>query len=165
MKKILLILFALLFISSFSQSFSQVHGKKFGFGIVLGEPTGGTVKFWTQTNNAFVVDLGASYFGSPRIGVDYLWHFDAFHSNIAKLYAGPGAALGIGEGNGFWYKGKKEGIYYHSGVGLGIRGVFGVNVVPDETPLEFFFEIGALIGLAPDFGSGIDAALGLRFYP
>ncbi len=76
---------------------------------------------------------------------------------------GPGGVLGIGEGNGFWYKGK-----YHrtsGNFGLGARGVFGINVVPERTPLEIFFEMGVLVGLAPDFGSSVDAALGMRFYP
>jgi hypothetical protein len=142
-------------------------GEDFGFGIVLGEPTGATLKFWTQPTNALVVNVGASYFGSPRIGVDYLWHFDAFKSDVAYLYAGPGGVIGFGEGNGIWYKreGDKYFVKEDDEIGLGARGVFGVNVVPRDTPLETFFEIGVLIGLAPDFGSSIDAALGIRFYP
>ncbi len=143
------------------------QGEDFGFGIILGEPTGATLKFWTQRSNAFVVDVGASYFGSPRIGVDYLWHFDAFKSDIAYLYAGPGAAIGFGESNGFWYKDHGDKYFYKTEgeIGLGVRGVFGVNVIPRDTPIETFFEIGVLIGLAPDFGSSIDAAIGIRFYP
>ena len=50
------------------------QGKQFGFGIILGDPTGGTAKLWTTGDNALAFHLGASYFGSPRIGVDYLWH-------------------------------------------------------------------------------------------
>ncbi len=80
-----------------------------------------------------------------------------------NLYAGPGGVLGTGGGNGFWYKGK----YHRTGndLGLGVRGVFGINVIPERTPLEIFFEMGVLVGLAPDFGSSVDAALGMRFYP
>src|SRR5690606_3547873 len=159
-----LILLSIICISSAQAQSPQ--GKNFGFGIVLGEPTGGTLKFWTQRPNAIVVNIGSSYFGNLRIGADYLWHFDAFNSDIAFLYAGPGAAIGFGEGKGFWYKGK-NGFYFreNKGAGLGVRGVFGVNVVPQRIPLEFFFEVGALIGIVPDFGSAVDAALGMRFYP
>lgn len=142
------------------------RGKNFGFGIILGEPTGATLKYWTSRDNALAFSIGGSYFGSPRIGADYLWHFDAFRSRIVELYAGPGAAIGIGEGGGGWYKGEKGRFYYRDdGAGLAIRGVFGVNVIPERTPLEIFFEFGALIGIAPDFGSAIDVALGVRFYP
>ncbi|MHB8578633.1 MAG: hypothetical protein ACYDA4_02090 [Ignavibacteriaceae bacterium] len=136
-------------------------GKNWGFGIILGEPTGVTFKYWTENDNAFVFDLGSSYFGSPRLDADYLWHFNAFNTDIANLYAGPGLALGFGKGNGFWDKTFRT----NGGAALGIRGVFGVNILPRRTPLEIFGEIGVLVGLTPDFGSGIDGAIGIRFYP
>ncbi|HEY6907079.1 MAG TPA: hypothetical protein VI230_06390 [Ignavibacteriaceae bacterium] len=164
MKKYVILIILIITISGLSkaQSYSP-YGREFGFGIMVGDPLGATLKFWTQPDNAFVVDVGASYFGSPRIGVDYLWHFNAFRSSIANLYAGPGGVLGIGEGNGFYDNNK-----YHRGggeLGLGARGVVGVNLVPRDTPLEVFFEIGVLLSLAPDFGSGVDVGLGIRFYP
>ena len=165
MKRLLFIALTALLINNslFAQS---PEGKTFGFGIVLGEPTGVTLKFWTQRSNAFVLDIGASYFGSPRIGLDYLWHFDAFNSSQVKLYAGPGVVIGIGQGNGFWYK-EKHGFYYRAGseIGLGARGVFGVNFVPRSSPLEMFFELAAMVGITPVSGSAFDAAIGIRYYP
>ncbi len=165
MRRLFVLAVAIFILANTQSIFAQSpQGKQFGFGIMLGDPTGATLKFWTQNENAFVVDIGSSYFGSPRIGGDYLWHFNAFHSSIANLYAGPGVVLGFGRGHGFWY--SDEGFYARgSGTGLGVRGVFGVDVVPRDNPLEFFFEVGVLVGLAPDFGSAVDAALGLRFYP
>ncbi len=164
MKKYIILIALIIGTFSFlnAQSFSS-PGKKFGFGIMVGDPLGATLKFWTKPENAFVVDIGASYFGSPRIGVDYLWHFNAFKTQIVNLYAGPGGVIGVGEGNGFWYDGK----YHRSkgNVGLGARGVVGVNFVPRETPIEAFFEIGVLVALAPEFDSGLDVGLGIRFYP
>ena len=75
------------------------EGKSFGFGLILGNILGGTVKGWVSPENALVADIGQSYFGSPRIQADYLWHFDAFHSRIVKMYAGPGLAIGFGNEN------------------------------------------------------------------
>lgn len=143
-------------------------GKDFGFGLILGEPLGGTIKYWTNAENAFVVDIGRSYFGSPRIQVDYLWEFDAFKSNIVKMYAGPGVGFGLGrEGYGLWYKSGKEHFYYREagGVGVSVRAIFGINIVPRNTPLEIFVEAGPNIGIAPGFGAAFDAAVGIRFYP
>ncbi len=160
MKRLFLGMF--LFVTVTFNLFAQSPGRKnLGFGIILGEPTGVTVKYWTEYDNAFVFDLGSSYFGSPRFDVGYLWHFNAFNSDIANLYAGPGLALGFGEGNGFWDKSFRE----TSGTEIGVRGVFGVNILPRRTPLELFGEIGVLVGITPDFGSGIDGAIGIRFYP
>lgn len=166
MKNILFIVLILTGIIT-NNAYSQSPGSKnFGFGIILGDPTGLTLKYWTQRDNALVFDLGASYFGSPRIDVDYLWHFDAFRSNIAKLYAGFGGVLGIGEGKGLYYT-EHHGFYFRTdnGLGLGVRGLIGVNVIPRNSPLEFFLEAGLLVGLSPDFGSAGDVGLGIRFYP
>lgn len=170
MKKVLFLAVALcaLVVISFSQASAQgPRGKEFGFGLVLGEPTGLTIKYWLNKENALTASLGASYFGAPRIGVDYLWHFDVFKSNIVKMYAGPGLVLGIGEGRGFWYKEKHGKFYFRSDgeTGIAFRGVFGLNIVPRNTPLEIFLELGPLVGISPTSGSAIDAALGIRFYP
>lgn len=144
------------------------QGHNFGFGIIVGEPLGGTIKYWFNSENALDADIGGSYFGSPRIDVDYLWHFDAFQSRIVKLYAGAGGALGFGRSNnGFLYKGEGNRFYVREGdnVGFGIRGLFGLNVIPNRSPLEIFLHFGVLVGLAPETGSAVDLALGLRFYP
>ncbi len=161
----LLFLLSVLFIVGSAAFAQSPQGRKYGFGIMLGDPSGITAKIWTQPSNAWVIDLGTSYFGSPRIDVDYLWHFDAFNSRVATLYAGPGGAIGFGKGHGVYYK-NDQGFYVRdNGTGLGIRGVFGVNFVPTTSPLEFFFEVGMLVGITPDFGSAVDAAIGMRFYP
>jgi hypothetical protein len=140
-------------------------GKAWGFGIMAGDPVGFTAKYWTNTENAYVFDVGSSYFGSPRFDVDYLWHFDAFHSRVAELYAGPGAAIGFGNGHSFYYNDSGVLVAESDNTSLGVRGVFGLNVIPMNSPLEIFFEVGLLVGLSPNFGSAFDASLGLRFYP
>ena len=156
-------LFLILISSSTILKAQSLNGKNFGFGIVLGDPTGGTAKLWLNRDNALAFSLGSSFFGSPRIGVDYLWHFLALDTDIVNLYAGPGGVIGIGEGKGFWNKGRF--IRTGNEIGIGGRGVFGLNVVPHRTPLEIFFELGVVIAFAPDFGSAADAAIGIRFYP
>jgi hypothetical protein len=164
LKNMFYLIFLLLVLSGSSELSGQSpRGKNFGFGIILGDPTGGTAKMWLNRENALAFSLGSSFFGSPRLGVDYLWHFYAFDTDIVNLYAGPGGVIGFGEGKGFWHKGK----FVRTGneVGLGGRGVFGLNVVPHRTPLEIFLELGVIIGFVPDFGSAADAAVGVRFYP
>lgn len=143
-------------------------GRDFGFGIVLGEPLGATVKLWTAPDQALVGSIGGSYFGSPRIGSDYIWHFDAFHSSIVKMYAGPGLAIGFGDGVYYGYY-KKHGDYFFvrepGTTGIAMRVVVGINVIPRRTPIELFLEAGPLIGISPSFGGAFDLGLGIRFYP
>lgn len=162
---VIALLLGFLFISSGNAQGPQ--GKKFGFGLILGDPTGGTIKYWTNNENAFDFYIGSSYFGKLRIGADYLWHFDAFNSNIVKMYAGLGLAVGVGSGHGIWYKENKNKFYYweDDGIGLGARGLFGINIIPKKVPLEIFLELGPLMGITPNYGVNIDAAIGIRFYP
>lgn len=167
MKKI--ILFTLLIVLfSISLNAQGPRGKDFGFGIILGDPTGLTGKFWIDRENAVAFSVGNSYFGSLRLTGDYLWHFDAFKSKVLSLYAGPGLVLGIGENSGWVYNHKgKEYWYYEkdNNFRAGVRGVFGLNIIPKNTPLEFFVELGVLVGVVPAFGSSAEGAIGIRFYP
>jgi len=150
----------------------QVHpqtplGRKTGFGIVLGEPTGLTIKTAWSKQTDLSASLGSSYFGALRIGVDWTWNFDAFHDPTVHLYIGPGIALGIGGGSGILYRSVKGDYYYRASgeTGLGIRGVIGTSGMFKDEPFEFFMELGPMIGLVPAIGSSFDLALGVRFYP
>jgi hypothetical protein len=166
MKKMI---FGFLFLMIFASNiFAQgPRGNDFGFGIILGDPTGLTAKIWVNNENAVALSVGDSYFGKLRISGDYLWHFNAFKSRVVTLYAGPGAVIGIGESGGWIYKDKHDRYWYRKDddLGVGVRGIFGLNVIPKNTPLEFFLEIGALVGVIPNFGSSVEGAIGVRFYP
>ena len=160
----------LLFLGILSPNISKAQGPgggSFGFGLILGEPLGGTIKIWTSSKNAFVFDIGESYFGSPRLDGDYLWNFNAFRSRIVEFYAGLGLAVGFGEGDVILYKRGPHDFYVRNGtdIGLGARAIFGLDIVPERMPLEFFVEAGPLLGVSPGFGVGFDFALGVRFYP
>ncbi len=142
------------------------EGGNFGFGLTLGEPSGLTMKYWTAPNRAWDFYIGGSYFGSPRIGADYLWHFPNA-APVLRFYAGLGGTIGFGHGHGYWYNTNQSDFYYRAdnSAGLAARGLFGLTVVPHSTPLEFFAELGVLVGVTPAFGSAADVALGIRFYP
>jgi hypothetical protein len=143
--------------------------REFGFGITLGDPTGLTVKFWTAPDQAIDADVGADYFGAPRIDVDYLWHFYTFRSKIAALYAGMGGSVGFGHTRAILFYNDEDHhrFFYRSTdeIGFGVRALFGINVTPHKTPLELYAEIGVLVGILPGFGAAPDFAVGVRFYP
>jgi hypothetical protein len=168
MKKSALILSLLLctVISSLSVHASDSRGT-LGVGLELGDPSGLTIKYWTSHRTAFDGYIGGSYFGSPRIGVDYLWHFPTRESNIVHFYAGLGGTIGFGNGHGIFWRYNPGDFYYRSndGLGLGARGLAGITLEPHTVPLEFFFELGLLLGVTPNFGSSFEAGIGLRFYP
>src|SRR5438876_3312766 len=140
------------------------EGRDFGFGLVLIEPLGGTIKYWTNPTNALVADIGASYFGATRLQVDYLWHFNPFNSTIVKMYAGPGLAIGFGNGHNGFFNRNEDRFETSTRAAISVRAIFGLNVIPHRTPLEMFLELGPLIGISPS-GVALDLGLGIRFYP
>ena len=78
-------------------------GRTFGFGLVVFDPLGATMKIWTNPVNAFTFDnWRVPDFGPTRLDADYLWHFNAFNRHRAvKLIAGPGLAA-FGDGHGIY---------------------------------------------------------------
>lgn len=161
---IMLILILLLMSVPELKSFSP-KGKNFGLGIMVGEPTGASAKYWTSNANAFAFSFGNSYLGKIRIGVDFLWHFNAFNSSVVSLYAGPGVAIGIGGSSGWFYNNKGRAWYRtDDNIGLGARGVFGMNFIPRNSDLEFFGELGVMVGFNPSTYTNVEGAIGFRYY-
>jgi hypothetical protein len=152
----------------FTHLFSQTPlDRRTGIGIILGDPTGLTVKTVWSRQTDLTANIGSSYFGALRIGVDWTWNFDVFNDRFIHLYFGPGAVLGIGNADGIIYR-SKSGYYFYrpaGEAGIGVRGIFGVCGRAKNEPFEFFAEFGPLIGLVPHVGSSIDAGIGIRCYP
>ena len=85
-----------------------------------------------------------------------------FHLHLRdfELYAGVGAVLAFGEGDGFFnekYKRKDD-------FGVGVKGLMGVNFKPSKK-FEIFLELGPLIGLTNGVGADMEGSIGFRFYP
>jgi hypothetical protein len=145
-------------------SFAQDRGV--GLGAIIGEPTGLSVKVWTSDEHALDFGLGWSvgtnWFGTLHghdergrrlhFHMDHLWHaFSAIHSNQRfPLYYGVGARVNTGAG----YDGS-----------LAFRGVIGVVWLPLDTVADFFVEVAPSFELLPESAFGLDAGLGVRYYP
>lgn len=149
------------------------QGRSFGVGFSLGEPTAVSVRIWTSRLNSWDAAIGSSAIGNPHLHGDYLWHFpDAFSSRIVSIYLGVGAVIGLGDKDKGvfikWKKGKVEERWYYDGdndFAVAAKGVFGLNIIPRNTPLDIFLEIDPVLGISPGFGFDIQPALGIRFYP
>jgi len=163
------LLLTLVFLLSINLSTAQSpKGKSVGVGVVLNDPTGATLKYWTGNSEAYNFYIGNSYFGDLTIGADYMQHYNAFNSTMFNVHLAGGVLVGLGNGNSGWIrKGKNDGFYYRDGktFGLGARGMLGVNFVPRSSPFEFSFQIGTLVGLTPDLGFDFMSDFTIRFYP
>ena len=146
MKKtsILLVVVSLFIISNLH--YGQQKG--FGLGVVLGEPTGISAKFWLTSGTALDFGLGYSFTSSNSLFdfyADYVFHnSDMIHSEENfVVYYGPGARLKIKE----------------STSRLGVRGVIGILWLPRGTNFDVFIEIAPILDIIPatkfDFSGGI----------
>lgn len=149
--KIRLFLITLFFIALTTVSYSQTRG--FGLGIIVGEPTGISAKYWLSSQNALDFGLGYSFVRKGRLHfhMDYLFH----HQNIFQaeenfaLYYGPGFRLRTVEGDD---------------ARLGAR--FGVGLVwlPRNAPVDVFIEIAPILDIIPATRFQVNAGLGFRFF-
>ena len=153
MKKLHLIFFTVLIICSLTKT-TIAQDRGLGLGIILGEPTGISGKYWLNESNAVDFGIAYSFVGSSSsasLHADYLYHlFNAIESDyILPVYYGFGGRLRTNE---------------DSEVGLGARGVIGVALFSERYPLDFFFEIAPVFQLIPETELNFDVGIGARYF-
>ncbi len=150
--------------ADFPHRTAEARPKTFSGGVIFGEPTGLTGKYWLSRTDA--IDGGFAYsFNSYAIFYsDYLVHFPkAFQgSELSKArltpYFGVGALLGFG-GNGGKIKDTSK-----STAGLGLRIPLGVEWMPAGVPLGVFAELAPGMWLLPGISGYLQGGVGVRFY-
>jgi hypothetical protein len=147
-KKISITLFILFLYSGLSHA--QQSG--FGLGLMVGEPTGVSVKYWmspwSAIDGAFAWSLDKN--GKIQVHADYLWHNYEIISVIKgklPIYYGIGGRLLF----------AKDNI-------AGIRGVVGLDYLFASSPLDIFLELVPILDLAPKVDFDFNGAIGIRYY-
>ncbi|WFB35553.1 DUF3996 domain-containing protein [Kiritimatiellota bacterium B12222] len=134
-----------------------------GMGIIVGEPTGLSLKKWINDTRALDAGIAWSFSGnnSFHLHADYLIHRFDLMAEDAKgqfpLYFGIGARVkfeNINDGNGS----------YDEDVWVGVRVPLGISILFSETPVELFAEIVPVLDLVPDTNFDLNAAVGARYY-
>ena len=136
----------------------------FGVGIIVGEPTGLSVKKWIASDRAIDAGIGWSFSenASFHLHMDYLFHrldlLSGSGSNgTMPLYFGLGARVKLKEEN----EGKGDN---DEDPLVGVRIPFGVTFVFRDAPFDLFAEIVPVLDLVPDSDFRLNAAIGTRFY-
>jgi hypothetical protein len=144
-----IIILVMLPISAFAQA-NVDETRNFGLGLMLGEPTGVSVKSWLGQKSAF--DIGAAWSLSGRnealhMHADYLYHrWFEDRENLAFYY-------GLG--------GR---IIFSDNAMAGIRIPFGLTYVFDSVPFDLFVEAVPILDLSPDVEFAGNGAVGIRYY-
>jgi hypothetical protein len=152
MKKVsltFLVLFCILFNNN---SYSQNSGT--GLGIILGEPTGVSLKHWINSKNAIDGAIAWSFLdnGAFHIHADYLFHMDAFNNPKVPFYVGIGGRIKLKNNNDA------------SDNKIGARVPVGFDVHFPEPSLGIFVEVVPILDIAPGIDVSFNAAIGLRYF-
>ncbi len=136
-----------------------------GVGIILGQPTGLSIKRWLSDTRA--VDGAAAWDLSGndafQLHADYLIHdldlipHQGLQGQLA-FYYGIGGRMKLSTGNG------GIGPHHNRDVLLGIRVPVGVDYLLPHTPIDIFGEIVPTLNVIPDTRFDVDAAVGARYY-
>ena len=132
--------------------------EKFGLGVLLGEPTGVSFKYWFDKERAVDGGIGCAFSENDSLQLhgDYLIHNNEIsNSEQWPVYYGIGALLLF-----------KDGDKHHDNeTVLGFRVPIGMTYLFEEDiPYEFFFEVAPVLEVAPRAGLDVNASVGLRFY-
>lgn len=149
MKKITFIS-TIIFLSYFSNTFAQDKG--FGLGIIIGEPTGVSFKYWLHSSGAIDGAAAWSFIdeGAFHIHADYILHnFDL---------------IKVPEGRLPFYYGIGGRIKASHDARIGVRVPLGLAYLMTRAPVDIFFEIVPILDLAPKTDFKINAAIGARYY-
>lgn len=149
MKKIkyTVILFTILFLSA-----ANAQSKGIGLGLIVGEPTGISFKYWTGSTTAVDAALAWSFIdeGAFHIHGDYIFH------NFTLIT--------IPEGKLPFYYGIGARIKTANDTKLGVRVPLGLAYLFNSAPIDIFLEIVPILDLTPKTDFAINAALGARYY-
>ena len=83
--------------------------KTFGVGIMVGEPTGISLKYWLSKSNAIDGGIGMSFYkaSSLHIHADYLYHdFNIFNENF-PFYIGIGGRIKMKNNDSYYAYGPQ----------------------------------------------------------
>ena len=123
----------------------------FGLGVIIGEPTGLSLKKWITTTAA--IDGAAAWSfvdGSFHVHGDYLLH----NSSLFK----------VEKGKLLFYFGLGGRISTEAELRVGVRIPVGLSYAFENSPLDIFFEIGPVLDLIPATDIRLTGGLGIRYF-
>ncbi len=167
MKKslILLVIFLFLSLSNERNFINASESGSLGAGVIIGEPTGLSFKYWLDGSNKNAIDGAIAWsIGNDKlfqIHTDYLFHnYRIFKIKRGKLgfYFGGGARIKIKNDN---YNDDNKG---NDDSTIGVRIPLGLDYIFEDIPIDIFLEIVPVMDLLPATDFGLNASIGARYY-
>ncbi len=120
-------------------------------GLMFGEPTGVSYKYYITDENA--IDAGAAVSFIPdavfQLNADFLRHYYHFAN--------------VGEGRLPLVYGAGLAVQFREDTRLGIRTPVGLTYIMQNLPLALFIDVAPRFDIVPDTEVSINAAVGIRY--
>lgn len=137
----------------------------FGIGLIVGEPSGVSAKYYLSNDTALQAGLGAGLIDVGfHVHTDFVWHpviLDSQETFVLPLYVGPGLRFLVED------SGRGDAAVYHAGV----RAVGGVVFDFRTIPIDVFVEVAPIFeynfsdnDADAGFGVAVNAAAGVRYF-
>ncbi len=139
-----------------SPAFSHADTSPFGLGIMLGEPTGISLKHWLTGSTAIDGGMAWSFADETKLHL----HGDWIMHNFTVLTD----ELGIDSGSLPLYYGIGGRLKFDDDTKAGIRFVLGVSYIFETAPFDLFFEVAPIMDLAPETELAGNVSVGARFW-
>ena len=140
---------------------ARAEGGPFGAGIILGEPSGLSLKLFLDRRHAIDAAIDYSLVDDVLyVHADYLLHFSGWTVSGAQHfipYVGIGGKLGVHD--------RDDHDRHHDSRGaLGIRVPLGIAWIPGRLPIDIFLEVVPGLFVIPETDPDLDVGLGLRYF-
>jgi hypothetical protein len=182
---------SLLFVIAVSLSAQAAGGRNFGLGMVLGDPTGFSGKYWSSSTTALDFNVGWAGYWHGRDGYwdpdcnsaafyrrnvgycedqaynyrrDYGYGWRIFHMHADYLFHNFDAIRATERFPLFYGPGLSVNYWNYDFLQLGVRGNFGIAWMPRRAPMDLFLEVAPTMELFPGPDFDVSGGLGARFY-
>jgi hypothetical protein len=133
---------------------SKAQDKGFGGGIIIGEPTGLSGKYWIDDSRALDFGIASSFvhtYTALSLHGDLIFHnYNVIKSEFRlPVYYGFGLRIHLNDKGGNTF---------------GARGVMGIAWMLNNSPIDIFIEMAPVFNLFPETSLHLDLSLGGRYY-
>lgn len=149
-------------------------GGDFGLGIIIGEPTGLSVKYWLSPKSAIDGGFAWSFRGDGAVHIhgDYLRHdFNLIHVEEGQMaiYYGIGGRILIFSHRNYYYDDEGHRHYYYydhndNSVFVGLRVPVGLEYIFQGNHVDLFLELAPVLDIVPETDLDLNGGIGIRYF-
>lgn len=153
-KNIYVGMITILLVTLITTTAEAAERKKWGIGVIAGQPSGFTLKYMLDDISAIDAGVGWSTSGDDEFTAygDYLYHiYDLFGAAQGQL------PLYFGGGLSFTKRDARDDKF-------GVRLPIGIEYMFKRVPLGAFAEVVPVLNVTPDTDFDLQGGIGIRFF-